>query len=161
MEKKKETKEERFQRLAEARTNKLIHMIRLLGNMASPSNYDYPLKWVDQIFTQLREELDKAEKRLRERHAPHNRKRFSLTHPSEDDAPDATRATESTHWVFDSPSSYYCSACGTVGKDYEPTTEDRYCRYCGRQIVGHSEHRYDPSDIDEASSHRIDFAGGE
>lgn len=37
----KETKREKFVRLAEARTNKIIDMMKLLGNCASKANYDY------------------------------------------------------------------------------------------------------------------------
>ena len=36
-----ESKHDKFVRLAEARTNKIIDMIRLLGNCANKSNYDY------------------------------------------------------------------------------------------------------------------------
>lgn len=37
----KESKRERFVRLAEARTNKILDMMKLLGNCSSKSNYDY------------------------------------------------------------------------------------------------------------------------
>ena len=36
-----ETKREKFVRLVEARTNKIIAMIRLLGNCSNKANYDY------------------------------------------------------------------------------------------------------------------------
>ena len=39
MAEKKETKRERFVRLAEARTNKLLEMMKLLGNCSSKTNY--------------------------------------------------------------------------------------------------------------------------
>ena len=39
--KENESKRERFVRLAEARTNKIIDMIQLLGNCANKSNYEY------------------------------------------------------------------------------------------------------------------------
>lgn len=35
-----ETKRERFIRIAEARTNKILEMMRLLGNCASTNNYE-------------------------------------------------------------------------------------------------------------------------
>lgn len=38
----KETKSERFRRVAEARVNKIIRMLRLLGNCAATSVYAYP-----------------------------------------------------------------------------------------------------------------------
>ena len=40
----KESKENRFRRLAEARVNKIIAMIRLLGNLSSRSIYAYTLE---------------------------------------------------------------------------------------------------------------------
>ena len=36
-----ETRSERFVRIAEARTNKIITMLQLLGNCANKSNYEY------------------------------------------------------------------------------------------------------------------------
>ena len=53
----KETKRERFVRLAEARTNKILEMMRLLGNCASKSNYEYSEDDVKEIFTALEREL--------------------------------------------------------------------------------------------------------
>ena len=38
----KESKEERFRRLAEARVNKIIPMIRLLGNLSNTGIYVVP-----------------------------------------------------------------------------------------------------------------------
>ena len=39
MEKKSESKRDRFVRLAEARTNKIIDMLQLLGNCANTNTY--------------------------------------------------------------------------------------------------------------------------
>ncbi len=52
-----ETKRERFVRIAEARTNKILEMIRLLGNCSSKSNYDYTEEDVREIFGALEREL--------------------------------------------------------------------------------------------------------
>lgn len=52
-----ETKREKFVRLAEARTNKIIDMIRLLGNCANKSNYDYSEADIQKIFTAIDKEL--------------------------------------------------------------------------------------------------------
>ncbi len=52
-----ETKRERFVRIAEARTNKILDMMRLLGNCSSKSNYDYTEEDVRQIFNALEKEL--------------------------------------------------------------------------------------------------------
>lgn len=53
----KETKRDRFIRLAEARTNKIIDMVRLLGNCSSTSNYEYTEEDVRKIFTAIEREL--------------------------------------------------------------------------------------------------------
>ena len=52
-----ETKRERFVRLAEARTNKILNMMRLLGNCASKSNYEYSEEDIKKIFNALDHEL--------------------------------------------------------------------------------------------------------
>ena len=52
-----ETKREKFVRLAEARTNKIIDMLRLLGNCANKSNYDYSDADVQKIFIAIEKEL--------------------------------------------------------------------------------------------------------
>lgn len=53
----KETKRERFVRLAEARTNKIIDMMKLLGNCSSTANYEYTDEDVKQIFNAIEKEL--------------------------------------------------------------------------------------------------------
>ncbi len=55
-----ETKRERFVRLAEARTNKIIDMIRLLGNCSSKSNYEYTDEDVRKIFGAIEHEMKNA-----------------------------------------------------------------------------------------------------
>lgn len=45
-----ENKRDRFVRLAEARTNKIINMVQLLGNCANTSVYEYSDADVEQIF---------------------------------------------------------------------------------------------------------------
>lgn len=87
----KETvKSERFVRVAEARVNKLIKMIRLLGNCSSPGTYKYTPAQVNQIFTTLADELASARKSFSDASA--SRKRFSLSdkpehHATYEDAP--------------------------------------------------------------------------
>lgn len=56
----KETKRERFVRLAEARTNKILDMLRLLGNCASTSNYEYSEEDVRKIFGAIERETKNA-----------------------------------------------------------------------------------------------------
>lgn len=55
-----ETKKERFVRIAEARTNKIIDMIRLLGNCSSKSTYEYSKEDVKKIFNAIENELKVA-----------------------------------------------------------------------------------------------------
>lgn len=52
-----EIKREKFVRIVEARTNKIIDMIRLLGNCANKANYDYTDADVQKIFSTLDKEL--------------------------------------------------------------------------------------------------------
>ena len=50
-------KAERFKRVAENRTNKIINSIRLLGNCANKSNYEYTDEEVKKIFSAIEAEL--------------------------------------------------------------------------------------------------------
>ena len=59
-----ETKRERFVRLAEARTNKILEMMRLLGNCSSKSNYEFTDDDVRQIFSALEKELKNTKNRF-------------------------------------------------------------------------------------------------
>jgi len=43
-------KKERFKRIAAARTNKILDMLRLLGNCGNQSNYSYTEDEVQKIF---------------------------------------------------------------------------------------------------------------
>lgn len=56
----KESKRERFVRLAEARTNKIMDMLRLLGNCSNKSNYDYNEEDIKQIFAAIDKEVKAA-----------------------------------------------------------------------------------------------------
>jgi hypothetical protein len=64
MAKKQETKRDKFVRLAEARTNKIIDMIQLLGNCSNSGAYDYTQQDVDKIFTAIENELREAKKKF-------------------------------------------------------------------------------------------------
>lgn len=73
----KESKSDRFIRIAQARVNKLINMIRLLGNCSAKGNYEFTDEQVDQIFSTLHTELFKARKRYTT--AACQKKPFSLS----------------------------------------------------------------------------------
>ena len=60
---KAETKRDKFVRIAEARTNKIINMIQLLGNCSNQAIYEYSTKDVNKIFNAIQTELDEAKKR--------------------------------------------------------------------------------------------------
>lgn len=59
-----ESKRERFVRLAEARTNKIIKMIDLLGNLSNRSSYDYKDEDVKQIYDRIQDELNVSRERF-------------------------------------------------------------------------------------------------
>lgn len=60
-----ESKSERFHRIAAARTNKIITMLRLLGNCANSNNYEYSAEEVNQMFTAIESELTNAKKQYK------------------------------------------------------------------------------------------------
>lgn len=60
-----ESKHDRFVRIAEARTNKIIDMMRLLGNCSNTSNYEFSDAEVKQIL----DSIDKEFKQLKSRFA--------------------------------------------------------------------------------------------
>lgn len=62
----RETKKERFVRIAEARTNKIINMIRLLSNCSNEANYDYSDEEVKRIFTAIESEVKIAKAKFLE-----------------------------------------------------------------------------------------------
>ena len=72
---KKESKASRFRRVAQARVNKIIKMVRLLGNCSNPAAYAFTGEQVQQMFATLRDELDKAQKRYTQSY----QERFSLS----------------------------------------------------------------------------------
>ena len=58
-----ESKTDRFRRVAEARVNKIIKMIRLLGNCSGTGVYEYTDTQAAYIFSALQSELDKAKQK--------------------------------------------------------------------------------------------------
>ena len=63
-EKKKESKREKFVRIAEARTNKILNMVDLLGNCSNPSIYKYSQSDVNQIFSAIENAIKDAKKKF-------------------------------------------------------------------------------------------------
>ena len=62
--KEKETKRDKFVRLAEARTNKMIDMLQLLSNCSNSNVYDYTQQDVDKIFNAIDAEVKEAKKKF-------------------------------------------------------------------------------------------------
>ena len=59
-------KREKFVKIAEARTNKIINMIHLLGNCSNKSNYEYTDSDVNQIFSAIESELKDCKRKFQE-----------------------------------------------------------------------------------------------
>ena len=74
---KSETKRARFVRLAEARTNKIITMLRLLGNCSSPATYEYTQADIQKIFKAIDEAASDAKRRFN-KHESGGNKLFTL-----------------------------------------------------------------------------------
>lgn len=84
----REMKENRFRRIAGARVNKIINMLKLLGNCSDTGNYSYTKQQVEEIFGRLRSEVDKAYKRYQM--CMKNAHLFSLSAESESVYPSAS-----------------------------------------------------------------------
>ena len=57
-------KKANFKRIAEARTNKILDMLRLLGNCSSKSNYEYTDEDVKKIFNAIEKEVKNAKNKF-------------------------------------------------------------------------------------------------
>lgn len=61
----KETKKERFRRVAEKRTNSLIRNIRIMGNCSNRSAYEYSREEVDKIFNAIIADLKEVKNKFK------------------------------------------------------------------------------------------------
>ena len=73
----KETKRERFVRLAEARTNKIINMLQLLGNCSSRINYEYTDEEVEKIFKAINKSVEENKNKFK-KNKDNKKRRFVL-----------------------------------------------------------------------------------
>ena len=55
---------ENFVRLAEARTNKALKMLSVIGNLSNRNNYQYVNQDVEKIFGAIEKELKRNRKRF-------------------------------------------------------------------------------------------------
>jgi len=60
-----EPKKDRFKRLAEKRTRKVLNEIRVLSNLSNKGLYDYTPEQLRKIFGVIRDSLVKAEARFK------------------------------------------------------------------------------------------------
>lgn len=68
------SKEENFVRLAEARTNKAIKNIELIGNLSNRACYEYSQAQVDAIFTALQAAISTQKSKFKDS----SKKKFRL-----------------------------------------------------------------------------------
>ncbi len=61
---KSETPNEKFKRIASSRTQKIIDMIRLLGNCSNSYVYEYSNEEVEKIFSAIESELKYTKKKF-------------------------------------------------------------------------------------------------
>jgi len=59
-------REERFKKLAEGRMSKLLHDVKLIGNLSDKSNYKYTEEQVEEIFTEIDEAIDSCRNKFLE-----------------------------------------------------------------------------------------------
>lgn len=59
-----ESKKERFKRLAAARTNAILHRIKVLSNCANPQLYEYEEQDIDKIFSEIEKNVREAKSRF-------------------------------------------------------------------------------------------------
>ena len=69
-------KKDNFKRLAEARTEKVLDMIDLIGNLSNTSFYEYSDEQMENIFNAIQKELDKQKELFRKN--KNSKKRFEL-----------------------------------------------------------------------------------
>ena len=72
-----ENKKQNFKKIAENRTNKIIDMISLLGNLSNTSYYEYTDEQINAIFDAIQEELDRQREKFKPR-KDGKKKRFEL-----------------------------------------------------------------------------------
>lgn len=61
-----ESKRERFIRIAENRTNRILDNLKLLGNCANRHNYDFTAADVQKIFTAIEKEMKHVKSKFNE-----------------------------------------------------------------------------------------------
>lgn len=75
--KKEETKREKFVRIAENRTNKILATLELLGNCSNINTYEYTQEDVNKIFNAIQTTLNDTKRRFSQKGTGNN-DRFTL-----------------------------------------------------------------------------------
>ncbi|MBU1015319.1 hypothetical protein KKI17_02680 [Patescibacteria group bacterium] len=70
-----EDKRDRFRRLAQQRTNLVLKRLKILGNCADKSRYEYAKEDVERIFVAIDRRLNKTKARYE---LPSDREQFKL-----------------------------------------------------------------------------------
>jgi len=58
------TRRERFERLATYRTNEILKKLKILGNCANRSAYDYTEKDINKIFSEIRHKTEEIKSKF-------------------------------------------------------------------------------------------------
>lgn len=72
-----ETKRQKFIRLAEKRTNRILDTLDLLGNLSNTNNYEFTQKDVDKIFKAIESSVSET-KRTFTKNGEQKHNKFSL-----------------------------------------------------------------------------------
>ena len=72
-----ETKREKFVRLAERRTNRIIDQLDLLGNLSNTNTYEYTKKDISKMFKAIEEALTESKRKFTKNDGKSD-KRFSF-----------------------------------------------------------------------------------
>jgi hypothetical protein len=70
-----DNKRERFKKLAVRRTNELLKKIKILGNCANRSAYDYSEEEINKIFSEIEHSVRETKSKF---HFPKKNKEFKL-----------------------------------------------------------------------------------
>lgn len=65
-------KRERFKKIAEQRTNKILKTLQLLSNCANKSNYDYTDEEIKKIFSAIEKEVKNTKNKFYENEGNEN-----------------------------------------------------------------------------------------
>ena len=71
-------KQKNFKRIAEARVEKALDMMDLIGNLSNTSFYEYTEEDIDKIFKTLQESLDKNKDKFNKDNKQKAKRRFTL-----------------------------------------------------------------------------------